>query len=77
MEGRELNWVEMRRYARSKGVNPGKLRKTELIRAIQAAEGNPQCFATARKEHCPETSCLWERDCKKEPAAPPAGTGPA
>jgi hypothetical protein len=77
MEGRELNWVEMRRYARSKGVNPGKLRKTELIRAIQAAEGNPQCFASERRVHCPETSCLWERDCKKGPAAPPAGTGPA
>lgn len=73
MEGRELNWVEMRRYARSKGVNPGKMRKIELIRAIQAAEGNPQCFATERKGHCPETACLWERDCKKEPA----GTEPA
>ncbi|HOW44774.1 MAG TPA: SAP domain-containing protein [Candidatus Aminicenantes bacterium] len=77
MEGRELNWVEMRRYARSKGVNPGKMRKTELVRAIQAAEGNPQCFASERKDHCPETDCLWERDCKKPPAAAPRETPPA
>lgn len=77
MEERELNWVEMRRYARSKGVNPGKLRKTELIRAIQAAEGNPQCFATERRDHCPETACLWERDCRKQPAVAPTGTEPA
>ncbi len=77
MEERELNWVEMRRYARSKGVNPGKLRKTELIRAIQAAEGNPQCFATERRDHCPETACLWERDCRKQPAVAPAGSEPA
>ena len=77
MDERELNWVEMRRYARSKGVNPGKLRKTELIRAIQAAEGNPQCFATERRDHCPETACLWERDCRKQPAVAPAGSEPA
>ena len=77
MEERELNWVEMRRYARSKGVNPGKLRKTELILAIQAAEGNPQCFATERRDHCPETACLWERDCRKQPAVAPAGSEPA
>jgi len=60
-----MNWIEMKRYARQKGVNPGKMKKIDLIRAIQAAEGNPTCFGTDRKHHCPETNCLWEKDCKK------------
>jgi hypothetical protein len=61
-----MNWVDIRRYARTKGVNPGKMKKRELIRAIQAAEGNPTCFGSERKMQCPETQCLWEPDCKRE-----------
>jgi hypothetical protein len=62
-----MNWVESRNYARSRGVNPGKMKKMNLIRAIQAAEGNPTCYGSERKAHCPETKCLWEFDCKREP----------
>ena len=62
-----MNWIEIRRYAKSKGVSPGKMKKKELVRAIQAAEGNPTCYGSDRKTHCPETACLWEVDCKREP----------
>jgi hypothetical protein len=60
-----MNWIEIKRYARNKGVNPGKMKKVDLIRAIQAAEGNPACFGSERRFNCPETNCLWETDCKK------------
>ncbi|MCX6554547.1 MAG: Rho termination factor N-terminal domain-containing protein [Candidatus Aminicenantes bacterium] len=58
--------TEIRKYAREKGVDPGRMRKTELIRAIQAAENNPTCYKSERKYNCPESNCLWEEDCKKE-----------
>ena len=61
-----MNMTEIKKYARGKGVDPGAMRKSELIRAIQAAEGNPCCYGSDRKAHCPETNCLWEKDCKKE-----------
>jgi hypothetical protein len=58
--------TEIRKYAKKKGVNPGRMTKAELIRAIQAAENNPTCYRSDRKFNCPETNCLWEKDCKKE-----------
>ena len=61
-----MNVTEIRKYAREKGVDPGQMRKAELIRAIQAAENNPTCYDSDRKFYCPETNCLWEKDCKKE-----------
>ena len=60
-----MNMTEIKKYAKQKGVNPGQMKKTGLIRAIQAAENNPACYASDRKLNCPETCCLWEKDCKK------------
>ena len=60
-----MNMIETKKYAKGKGVDPGRMKKAELIRAIQAAENNPTCYGSDRKFHCPETSCLWEKDCKK------------
>jgi hypothetical protein len=62
-----MKLIEIRKYAWEKGVDPGKMKKADMIRAIQAAEGNPTCYGSERKSYCPETECLWESDCKKEP----------
>jgi hypothetical protein len=62
-----MKLTEIRKYAGEKGVDAGKMKKSELIRAIQAAEGNPTCYGSERKSCCPEPKCLWESDCKKEP----------
>lgn len=59
-----MNMEQIKDVARDRGVKPGKLKKVELIRAIQAAEGNPQCFDTALIECCGELGCLWREDCK-------------
>ncbi|HUU04587.1 MAG TPA: SAP domain-containing protein [Patescibacteria group bacterium] len=61
-----MKLTQIRKYAGEKGVNSGKMKKVELIRAIQAAEGNPTCYGGERKSYCPEKKCLWEIDCKKE-----------
>lgn len=53
----------IRNFADSHGINPGKRSKTVLIRAIQLAEGNFDCFATANHGECNQTACLWREDC--------------
>ena len=35
---------------------------TNLIRSIQRAEGNPDCFARAQG-HCDRLDCAWRRYC--------------
>jgi len=43
-----------------KGVS--KLRKNELIHAIQIAEGNTDCFS--RIPNCAVTPCLYRAECQ-------------
>ena len=40
--------------------------KGELIRAIQRAEGNFSCYATATAGYCDQTGCRWHSDCLAE-----------
>jgi hypothetical protein len=39
------------------------LRKGEMIRAIQRAEGNQDCFGAAWRYDCPQLGCAWRADC--------------
>ncbi len=54
---------EVRNIAKSQGIHPGKLAKTELIKSIQAKEGNFDCFATAYSGECDQGGCIWREDC--------------
>ncbi len=47
------------------GVKTGKMNKKELIRAIQRAEGNNDCFSTSQVKTCGQVACLWLEDCNK------------
>jgi len=47
------------------GVKAGKMNKTQLIRAIQRAEGNNDCFSTPQVKTCCQVACLWLEDCNK------------
>ena len=51
--------------ARDRGIDPGKMNKTELSRAIQRAEGYCECFATKNINQCEHLDCLWRGDCIK------------
>jgi len=53
----------VRTVARARGIKPGHLPKSELIRSIQIAEGNFACFATATRGQCDQAGCLWREDC--------------
>ena len=54
---------EIKVIAQERGVNPGRMKKAELIRAIQRAEGNFDCFGTAKSGECGQINCLWREDC--------------
>jgi hypothetical protein len=55
---------DIRELARQQGVkNYSKLKKAELIRAIQSQEGNAPCFQTMTD--CREEPCLWRSDCQQ------------
>lgn len=54
---------EIRTKAKNMGINTTKMKKPDMIRAIQRAERNLDCYATLRVEHCGEDACLWRIDC--------------
>ena len=55
---------DIRMIAKSMGINPKKMNKTDLIRSIQIEEGNKPCFKTA-DTYCDQADCLWKSDCFK------------
>ena len=40
-----------------------KMEKSDLIKAIQVAEGNSPCFAGDFASTCGIAECLWKADC--------------
>lgn len=58
-----MNLKEIKEIARQMGIQAGKLKKDDLIRAIQRAEGNFACFGTAFSGECSQYDCLWRKDC--------------
>jgi hypothetical protein len=53
---------EIREIAAAKGIKAGKMKKAELVKAIQAAEGNNRCFDTGSADVCGQDTCLWRED---------------
>ena len=55
---------ELRERAKSFGISCGKLKKTELIWAIQKAEGFTVCYGSSNGG-CPNFDCCFMKDCLK------------
>jgi hypothetical protein len=58
-----MKFKKLRELAKKQGVDAGKMGKTELIRAIQRAECNNDCFAGKDVSACDQLNCLWREDC--------------
>jgi len=54
---------KIRKMAKNMGVNTNRMKKTDIIRAIQRKENNIDCYGTPRVEFCHEQACLWRNDC--------------
>lgn len=59
----------IRTIAKSQGINPQKLDKPALIRAIQRQEGNFDCFGSTQHGFCDQGACLWRGECLPEKPA--------
>ena len=59
-----MTMAQIKEKATYLNITPGTMKKTELIRAIQAAEGNRQCYGTTNGT-CQWTSCCFRTDCLK------------
>jgi len=54
---------EIEKKAKSLGVkDTWKYSKKDLIKTIQRAEGNFDCFGTTQ-EYCSQLTCCWRSEC--------------
>ncbi|BCR06949.1 hypothetical protein DESUT3_40180 [Desulfuromonas versatilis] len=59
-----MNVTEIRDRAKNAGVKQAaKLRKADLIRAIQVIEGNQGCYGVEWRFSCGQADCCWRQDC--------------
>ena len=54
---------EIKEIAKQHDIKAGKMKKAELVRAIQLAEQNAPCFETGQASVCGQAECLWRSDC--------------
>jgi len=54
---------QIKEMAKQHGIKVGKMKKAELVRAIQSAEGNNACFEAGQASECGQEECLWRPDC--------------
>lgn len=54
---------EIKAIAKKHDIKTAKAKKSDLVRAIQQAEGNETCFGNGTVAHCGQHACLWREDC--------------
>ncbi len=64
-----MNMKTIRQLAKTLKIDTEQLSKTELIRNIQLAEGNFDCYGSAGSGQCDQLLCAWRDDCLSESAA--------
>jgi hypothetical protein len=69
MESNEMKIQEIRSKAKEMGINSFGKTKTELIRAIQKAEGNFDCYGRAAG-YCDQLDCSFRPSCLGEDSKP-------
>ena len=63
-EVNSMKMQDIRNIAKERGLKvSSRINKTELIRSIQRAEGNTDCFGTEHVNICGQINCLWREDC--------------
>ncbi len=59
-----MKMQDVKEVAKNRGIKAGTMKKGELVRAIQAGEGNEACYETGQAAECGQDDCLWRDDCK-------------
>ena len=58
-----MNLNDIKKIAKDMSIATRGMKKIDLIRSIQRAENNIDCYGTDRVENCHEDACLWRSDC--------------
>ncbi len=58
-----MKMQKIKEIAKKVGVDSAGKNKTDLVRAIQRAEGYCDCFASPQIYKCNQLQCLWRKDC--------------
>ena len=56
---------DIKKKAKKLGIKSSRMNKTDLIKVIQRAEGNPECFGNDMT-NCDQLQCCWRDDCFKK-----------
>jgi hypothetical protein len=59
-----MKMAEVISVAKQKGLTSFSKKKQDLIRAIQVAEKNRDCFNRGESTTCGQKACTWRTDCK-------------
>jgi len=59
-----MKMPEIKKKAKGLGINPGKMKKTELVHTIQLTEGCTPCFGSSNGQ-CQYSDCCFMQDCYK------------
>lgn len=62
MEG-AMKLEEIKEIARQHNIKVNRMKKADLVKAIQQAENNDPCFAAGLAHGCGQESCVWREDC--------------
>jgi len=54
----KMNFNAIRKMATTMNINTYRMKKIDIIRAIQRAENNIECYGTQRVNNCDEDACL-------------------
>ena len=58
-----MRFQDIQKMAKGMGINTFRMKKTDIIHAIQRKEDNIDCYGTDRAKQCEEEGCLWRSDC--------------
>ena len=58
-----MNIRKVKEIARQRDIRTGTMKKGDIIREIQAKEGNSACFDSKKSHECGQQECLWRNDC--------------
>lgn len=58
-----MKFDEIKEIAKRHDIKTGRTKKSDLVRAIQQAEGNIPCFASNSAAQCGQEDCAWREDC--------------
>ena len=61
---KSMSMADIKDKAKKLGITPVKMKKADLIHAIQTKEGCTPCFGSANGQ-CPYTDCCFMEDCFK------------